>query len=341
MRVGVVCINLNGICGLTEELFFRLFGELSHFLSTNNRVNDIRDALRFVFGSSDGVCVVYEKQSWSNLQKAMLMEFERSSVFVEDTKPYVVAKGFKSVMEGIYFDRVYEKPFAFIDNETAENLDISILSELFGSNRRRIGIFDRIADRKEIVYTNEFESILVADARDVHRVTAGIEPRKIYTTKGASPQEALFDVLRERNIRIAAAESCTAGLITGTIAHVPGVSSYLEGGCVTYSNQMKMRFVGVNSTSLQRHGAVSEEVAIQMAIGVLSNTNADFSVAVTGIAGPTGGTKEKPVGLVYIAVASHGASEVRRMVFSGNRRIVRTKTVRFAILYLRDFILRQ
>ena len=130
-------------------------------------------------------------------------------------------------------------------------------------------------------------------------------------------------------------------MIVSSIADMPGVSEYLRGGLVVYSNDMKSRFLGVNTNTLNTLGAISKEVAIQMAVGVLNNTLSDFSVAVTGIAGPGGGTEQKPVGLVYVAAASKQGADVRRMNFSGNRSLIRQKTARFAILFLRDFILRQ
>jgi PncC family amidohydrolase len=117
------------------------------------------------------------------------------------------------------------------------------------------------------------------------------------------------------------------------------VSEFLEGGAITYSNKLKVNVIKVNSNLLYRVGAVSEEVAYQMAVGALALASADYSVSITGIAGPTGATKAKPVGLVYFGFASKSRVITRKMVFSGNRRLVRDKSSRFAILMLRSFIL--
>lgn len=108
----------------------------------------------------------------------------------------------------------------------------------------------------------------------------------------------------EANMLVATAESCTGGLIGGCLTSVSGSSSVVDRGFITYSNEAKQEVLGVNSDLLKEYGAVSSQVASEMAIGALKNSNASASVAVTGIAGPNGGSEEKPVGLVYIAVAT-------------------------------------
>lgn len=111
-------------------------------------------------------------------------------------------------------------------------------------------------------------------------------------------------------LRFAVAESCTGGQIAATATAVPGASSWFEGGFVTYSNESKKSLLGVKEKTLRAHGAVSAEVATEMVAGVLANTQADYAAAVTGIAGPGGGTAEKPVGLVYVAVQKRNEKPV-------------------------------
>ncbi|PZO51452.1 MAG: damage-inducible protein CinA [Alphaproteobacteria bacterium] len=115
--------------------------------------------------------------------------------------------------------------------------------------------------------------------------------------------QALLDDAKRRGLRVATAESCTGGLIAATLAAVPGASAVLERGFVTYSNDAKTDMLGVPSVLIAQHGAVSREVALAMAEGALKHSRADITVAVTGIAGPDGGSAEKPVGLVHLAVA--------------------------------------
>jgi nicotinamide-nucleotide amidase len=120
----------------------------------------------------------------------------------------------------------------------------------------------------------------------------------------------LLAICQRKNLLVATAESCTAGLVAGTLTEIPGVSSILDRGYITYSNQSKHEMLGVAEAILDRQGAVSRETAEAMARGVLGHSRVHLAVSVTGIAGPDGGTKEKPVGLVYFAVATRSGKLV-------------------------------
>ena len=133
--------------------------------------------------------------------------------------------------------------------------------------------------------------------------------------------------LIENKITVATAESCTAGLIAARLGDVSGVSEIFSEGFVTYSNAAKEKNLGVSHEALENFGAVSEIVARQMAEGVCKKTGARLGLSATGIAGPTGGTAEKPVGLVYMGVCLDGVTTVVREVFSGDRAEVRAQTV--------------
>ncbi len=138
--------------------------------------------------------------------------------------------------------------------------------------------------------------------------------------------EELVSLLTEKNMKISAAESCTGGLFAALITNVPGASSVLDESFVTYANEAKMKHLGVSEKTLDRHGAVSYETAYEMANGLYERAKADVTVGITGIAGPDGGTKEKPVGLVYAGICVRGKTEVLKMLHSGNREEVREKT---------------
>ncbi len=137
---------------------------------------------------------------------------------------------------------------------------------------------------------------------------------------------------------VATAESCTGGLISHRLTNVPGASNCLVGGVVAYSNEVKVSFLGVDPQVLQAEGAVSEPVARQMAEGVRQAFETGFGVGVTGIAGPGGGSEEKPVGLVYIAVADAGETRVSRNVFEGSRVAVKQQTAQRALEMLAELI---
>ena len=147
----------------------------------------------------------------------------------------------------------------------------------------------------------------------------------------------LLALYRERSLMIATAESCTGGLIAACLTEVPGSSDVVERGFVTYSNEAKAELLGVPPVLIARAGAVSEEVAEAMAQGALEASHADVAVSVTGIAGPGGGSAEKPVGLVHFGLhrRGHGAQSEHR-VFSGDRAAVRLKTLAHALDLLRS-----
>jgi nicotinamide-nucleotide amidase len=132
--------------------------------------------------------------------------------------------------------------------------------------------------------------------------------------------------------KITTAESCTGGLVASCITAIPGSSAVFDSGYVTYSNDAKTSMLGVPRDAVAQFGAVSDIVAAAMAEGAMAQSNADIAVAVTGIAGPDGGTKEKPVGLVYLAVAQRGKdAQVKRYVFAGTRTDIRRATVAAAL----------
>ncbi len=146
----------------------------------------------------------------------------------------------------------------------------------------------------------------------------------------------VLDLFRARGLRITTAESCTGGLVAATLTEIAGSSDVLDCGFVTYSNSAKEAMLGVPAATLKRHGAVSGETAAAMAAGALKNSQADVSVAITGIAGPGGGTKEKPVGLVHFAAASRDGRRLARSRHYGKigRRRVRQRSVAEALQLL-------
>jgi PncC family amidohydrolase len=151
--------------------------------------------------------------------------------------------------------------------------------------------------------------------------------------------EELLAKCRRRGVRVTTAESCTGGMIATLLTHIPGSSDVFEGGFITYSNQLKIALLGVGRELLLQKGAVSMEVAKQMAVGALYRSQADISVSVTGIAGPTGATPDKPLGLVYIAVASKFApTQGREFHFSGGRTNIRLSAVREALRMIQKAI---
>jgi nicotinamide-nucleotide amidase len=147
-------------------------------------------------------------------------------------------------------------------------------------------------------------------------------------------EEAIGEALREKKATVAVAESCTGGLISHRITNVPGSSEYFERGVVAYSNQAKVDFLGVPEDVIKDRGAVSPETAMAMAYGVRKAADATFGLATTGIAGPGGGTPEKPVGLVYIGIAGPNGVEAKGFRFDGERLAIKEKAADAALSWL-------
>jgi len=149
----------------------------------------------------------------------------------------------------------------------------------------------------------------------------------------------LLDLYRAKRLRIATAESCTGGMIAAALTDIGGSSDVFDRGFVTYSNEAKTELIGVPAVLIAQHGAVSLHVAREMALGALQHARADVAVAVTGIAGPGGGSDAKPVGLVYLAVARRGGQPaIERHQFHGDRAAIRRETVERALEMLAEAI---
>ena len=147
-----------------------------------------------------------------------------------------------------------------------------------------------------------------------------------------SLEERVIALLSEKGWKITTAESCTGGAIAAALVNVSGASEVFEEGYVTYSNKAKHKNLGVKKSTLKKYGAVSKQTAKEMSKGCLKAAKADIALSATGIAGPGGGTPEKPVGLVYIGCCVQGKTEVIRCQFSGSRAEVRRQTVEAALL---------
>ncbi len=162
----------------------------------------------------------------------------------------------------------------------------------------------------------------------------------IYTTdEMVTLEESVVGLLKEQQLTLTTVESCTGGLFTGRLVNVQGASEVLKQGFITYSNKAKRKLIGVKKLTLKEFGAVSDKTAKEMAKGAILTTGSDVAVSITGIAGPDGGTKEKPVGLVYIAVSVKGAMQVEEYHFTGNRMKIRESAVTAALTLLRTSIL--
>lgn len=164
---------------------------------------------------------------------------------------------------------------------------------------------------------------------------------RVYGEGETSLEEVLAEMLVKNNLTIATAESCTGGMIAAKLINYSGVSSSFLEGAVTYSNESKIRRLGVNKNTLENYGAVSSETAKEMVSGITKTSGADIGISITGIAGPSGGTEEKPVGLVYIGLSIKGEIIIKKLNLAGNRQKIRERATNIALDLLRRELLKR
>lgn len=191
----------------------------------------------------------------------------------------------------------------------------------------------------ELEVVTRFERDLQPVYDALAELVANRHPDTLYSVDGATVDDLLAAILRNEGHTIAVAESCTGGLLLSRLTNPPGASTYVLGGVVAYSNDVKEAHAGVSRETLALHGAVSAEVAREMAAGIRSRMSSDVGVGITGIAGPTGGSTEKPVGLVWLSVRGPGDASLTRSVrLPGGREDVRDRAVTVAMHMIRRLL---
>jgi PncC family amidohydrolase len=153
-----------------------------------------------------------------------------------------------------------------------------------------------------------------------------------------SPEEMIGNLLHRSDLKLATAESCTGGLVSDLLTNVPGASDYYVGGIVAYSNDAKVSMLHVSPTTLQLHGAVSRETVIEMARGVRERLGADIGISVSGIAGPGGGTPEKPVGTTWIGLSTPNGDWARTYLWGGDRRSNKISSAQEALGLIQEYL---
>ncbi|MBI3312147.1 MAG: competence/damage-inducible protein A [Candidatus Omnitrophica bacterium] len=224
---------------------------------------------------------------------------------------------------------------------TESEVDAKVRDLLALAGDVTVGIYAR-AGQVDLRITARAGNTSAAD-RKIRRVERRIRQRLgkfIYGADQEQLEEVVGRLLQRRRRTLAVAESCTGGLIQHRITEVPGSSDYFVGGVVSYANKFKTSALSVRPSLLRKHGAVSRQVAATMADEVRGLTGSDLGLAVTGIAGPTGGTKTKPVGLVYIALAAKRSVQVQKFLFSGSRGTIKFKTSQAALNLVRLHLLK-
>jgi nicotinamide-nucleotide amidase len=249
---------------------------------------------------------------------------EMHLMFTNEVLPFLLENltpGQKLSLEAVH---IFPAPESEVDERIADLME-------FGRNPS-VGITVKegtvtVTMRARCVTQDEADGLVAADVATV-RERFG---ERAFGTGDATLATVLADLLEQRGATVATAESVTGGLISHMLVEIPGISRVLKGGVVAYSNDVKVAELGVPAELIHGHGAVSAEVAEAMARGVCKALGSDLGISTTGIAGPTGGTPEKPVGLVYVGICLRGRSHVRQLNMRGARERVKDRSARYAL----------
>lgn len=268
-------------------------------------------------------------------------------IMEKEGKMIVVLPGPPREMESMFEN--YVKPYlSKLTDDVIESEVLRIIG--VGESKVENDILDIIDSQTNptiATYAKGYECTLriTAKAKSVEEAKELIKPmsdemkrrfgQSLYATGETSIEEVVAKMLVENNLKIAVAESCTGGMVSASLINYPGISSVFMEGCVTYSNEAKMKSLGVKKETLDVYGAVSDKCAKEMASGVAARYNTNIGIATTGIAGPDGGTDEKPVGLVYFGIYINGKVISKKYVFNGDRQGVRERATRTILNDLR------
>lgn len=268
-------------------------------------------------------------------------------IMEKEGKMIVVLPGPPKEMESMFEN--YVKPYlSKLTDDVIESEVLRIIG--VGESKVENDILDIIDSQTNptiATYAKGYECTLriTAKAKSVEEAKELIKPmsdemkrrfgQSLYATGETSIEEVVAKMLVENNLKIAVAESCTGGMISASLINYPGISSVFMEGCVTYSNEAKMKSLGVKKETLDVYGAVSDKCAKEMASGVAARYNTNVGIATTGIAGPGGGTDEKPVGLVYFGIYINGKVITKKYVFNGDRQGIRERATRTILNDLR------
>ena len=268
-------------------------------------------------------------------------------IMEKDKKTIIVMPGPPKEMKPM-FDN-YVKPFLLKDNK---NILKSKVLRIIGIGESKIendllDLIDKQINPTIATYAKDGECTvrITAKGKNEKEVESLIEPisneiksrfkEKVYGEDDTAIEDEVAKILVEKNLKISVAESCTGGMVSSSLINYPGISSVFMEGCVTYSNEAKMMTLNVKKETLNTVGAVSEQCAKEMSEGVAARHNTNIGLSTTGIAGPEGGSEDKPVGLVYMGITINNKTIVKKYIFNGNRQQIRSRACKTLLNDLR------
>lgn len=345
---------------LTKETLARAIGR--KLLMDEHSRQRILDYMGRIMGMGSDISKAMAKITENNWKQALKIE---NSIVIDNENGsapgYIVEEGKKLILllpgppvEMIpMFDQQMKPYLQKLQNRVFVSKMVKICG--IGESRAETEILDLIEGQDNptiapYAKSSEVHFRITANASNEEEASRLIEPllqelrvrfgNNIYTTE---EEETLEDVvvklLKKHRLHLATAESCTGGLLSGRIINVSGASDAFTEGFITYSNRAKCKYLGVSQDTLDQYGAVSNETAKEMAVGAAKTTGCEVTAAITGIAGPEGGTEDKPVGLVYISCHAGGKTFVKECHFKGNRQKIREQSVVNALDLIRRSIM--
>ncbi len=295
-----------------ESIFLRLRGTLTNMLDVNKQQAMVPENCEVILnknGTAPGMWFNVDGKIYVSMPGVpfemmyMMEEGVIPKLKVTLKLPVIVHKTILTVGEG---ESYLANKIADIEDELPPHIKLAYLPKL-GQVRLRLS-----GDGEdEAMLKNEIEGFA---ARITERVGKNVVAQQDITI-----EEVVLNLMREKGLKLAVAESCTGGYISHILTQHAGSSDVFLGGAVTYSNELKEGLLGVKHSTIEQYGAVSEQTVTEMVEGALTNFNADYSIAVTGIAGPGGGTPDKPVGTVWVGVAKRGKTMVKKFTFGSKR----------------------
>ena len=254
---------------------------------------------------------------------------EMIPMFQETVLPFLMSKS-----EVKFFSDYYK--VTSIGESAVEDMFLDLIN---GQSNPTIATYAKVGDVLLRVTANaktqEEADVLLKKVGDIIKERLG---DNLYATEDITLHEVVAKLLIKKGLSLSIGESCTGGRIVSRLTEIPGISSCLHSGIVCYSNEAKIKFIGVKEETLDTYGAVSEETATEMLLGLYQQTKSDLIIATTGIAGPGGGSDEKPVGLVYIGILFKGKSIVEEHQMTGNRERIQLKATNIALNMIRKAI---
>lgn len=309
---GVGLIENKETLANVESIFLRLRGTLTNMLEVNKQQAMVPENCEVILnknGTAPGMWFnvdgkIYVSMPGVPFEMMYMMEEGVIPKLKATLKlPVIVHKTILTVGEG---ESYLANKIADIEDSLPSHIKLAYLPKL-GQVRLRLSGYGE----NDSTLKNEIEAFA---ARITERVG-----KHVVAQQDISIEEVLLNLMREKGLKLAVAESCTGGYISHLLTQHAGSSDVFLGGAVTYSNELKEAMLGVKHSTLEQYGAVSEQTVTEMVEGALANFNADYSIAVTGIAGPGGGTPDKPVGTVWVGVAKRGKTMVKKFTFGSKR----------------------